>query len=126
MGKNMQAIPEPNTKNNSYSKSYTVTSLLDRQIALKNEYGFDCTCVACENKYPVILDQKHRKFRLPNRNLMDSIAAARNEFKRNNEYIQKNFEANFPCLEIDDLTERNVYNLACIASECMRFKVVID
>ena len=107
-----------------HSKSFTVTPFQERKEALKREYGFDCTCLACVNQYPVQLEKKHRKFKLPNRSFLDSIGAARDEFKRNNEYIQKYYEANFPCIEIDDLTERNVYNIACIASDCMRFNAV--
>lgn len=106
----------------THSKNYTVSSFEERQLSLKREYGFDCTCVACINKYPVELEKKHRKFKLPNRSFLDSIRAAREEFKKNNEYIQKYHKANFPCVEIDDLTERNVYNVACIASEWMKFK----
>lgn len=104
-------------------KSFSVTEFKERQAFLKMSSGFDCHCEACTKKYPVQLKQKDRNFVPPTRELVDSVDSSYNEFIKSNEYVQKYDNVHFPCYEIDVLTERNVFNIGCIASDWMKFQV---
>lgn len=102
----------------SYGREFTCEyPSYRRQDYLRYHFGFVCSCAACVREYP---PTKHLKFADENyvyddgSNLLDA-STAEAIFKKNCDYINKNFYKDFPSKELCYAKAMNVFKLQVLA-----------
>jgi hypothetical protein len=96
--------------------SFLTHSLEQRQDYFNKIYTFKCSCSACSHDYPELsaLRKFDEKFVVPE--VSNSPKAAKEQYKKNCEYIQANIEQ-YPCFEICSLMIQNNHLLHSVGNK---------
>lgn len=86
-----------------------------RQAIFDNSYGFVCTCDACRNDWPTLPQLTAIDPSFQYNQTLSTHEEAEKNIKKNNEYIEKNYNPNRPTKEVFSSIEYNMQEFALLA-----------
>lgn len=96
---------------------YNCGSVSYRQKMLNQSYGFRCCCSACRSNWPKLceLASVDPKFKYNDDQAMSTHEKAKNNIKKNIDYIEKNYKYNCPTKEVYSSIDYNLYEFSTMA-----------